>query len=435
MPKIKKKNTTIRNRNDKKITSVNNPSSLAVIDAVPVQNPRNIYSLYTNEFSNLTADNIKYYMECARRGLNFWKSLLFEEIRRKDVHIGGVCQTRKLSIASKNWKINCESDIIKNFVYENIKRINLINLMTDIIEAQIQGVSIFEITLDYSKGKWMLNDVCIIPNHLVVFDDINNEYKFLDITKTDGNMLRTIGYSSLEARVDLSRLPMINISNEKILEVHSLDGNAQNGFSNGCIDSLIWAYFFKSYGIKDYAVYLERFAMPPIIGTYDPFNTDSTTKNNLNNAVKNFGNLFYATFPNTCEIKTPFDANSASNDVYKTFIEYWNEQASIRVIGQTLTTKIGSSGSYASAKVHDTVRKDILAADMLLVKNVMTELIQRIVKLNFCTTETEIEFSFIEERDIDYLKTTSEVYKNLNELGYKIDSKEIKSAFGVNTIS
>lgn len=433
MPKIRKKNTITRVNNSNKNSTGVNPAAMGIVDVIPIQNPRNIYNLYTNEFSNLTADNIKYYMECARRGMNFWKSLLFEEIRRKDAHIGGVCQTRKLTIASKNWRVNCKNESIRKFICDNLKKINLINLMTDIIEAQIQGVSVFEITLDYN-GKWMLNDISIIPNHLVVFDDINNEYKFLDITKIDANMLRTIGYSTLDARVDLSRLPLINIHKEKILEVHSLDGNAQNGFSNGCIDALIWAYFFKSYGIKDYAVYLERFAMPPIIGTYDPFNADSATKNNLANAVKNFGNLFYATFPNTCEIKTPFDVNAASNDVYKTFIEYWNEQTSIRVIGQTLTTKTGSTGSYAAAKIHDTVRKDILAADMLLVKNTMTELLQRIVRLNFGLEDYEIEFSFIEERDMDYLKTASEVYKNLNELGYKIDSNEIKSVFGINSL-
>lgn len=403
---------------------------------IPIQNPRQIYNLYTNEFSQVTSDNVKYYLEAARLGLNFWKSLLFEEIRRKDLHIGGVCQTRKLAIASKSWSIECDEDEeLAGWVCKNFENINVVNLITDIVEAQIQGVSTFEVNYKYGAGgRYELDGVRYIPNHLLLYDDIQDEYKFMDAARADGNVLKAMSIGSFLDRVDLSRIPQVDVIQSKILEVHSFDGNAQNGFQNGCIDSLIWAYFFKSYSIKDWATFLEKFATPSVIGTYDPFSIDERTRAQLNTLVKNFGHMFWAVIPNTTDIKVGSEkqsANSMSNEIYKTFTDYWNEQVSIRVIGQTLTTDIKGKGSFAAAKVHDTVRKDILGADMLLVTDAMNRLIRKIIDINFGSVKHYAKFKFNEDQDIDYLKTASEVYRTLDSMGYRITGDEVKKIFGV----
>ena len=45
-----------------------------------------------------------------------------------------------------------------------------------------------------------------------------------------------------------------------------------------------------------------------------------------------------------------------------------NSEISKAVLGQTLTTEIGSTGSYAAANTHMAVRQDIIDADKNLLR-------------------------------------------------------------------
>jgi len=403
---------------------------------IKVSNPRELYNLYTDDFSNLESSQIKYYFEAARKGLNFWKSLLFEEIKRRDLHIGGVCQTRKISICGKSYSIKFREDTpvpearqkeIIDFVKKSFKNIHFINFLTDCIEAQIQGVSLFEIIYKTAGDKLELKDVRLIPNHIVCYDDENDTYKFLDIARAGAFTLRTESSIASQDRVDLSRLPLIELDSDKLLEVHSLDGNEQNGFLNGAIDGLIWAYLFKNYGLKDFASYVEKFASPSVLGKYDPL-MNPQDRNTLFNAVKNFGKNFFAIIPNGAEIEFPGDQNKGdSSQLFKTFIDYLDSAISVRVLGQDMTTKQGTSGSFAKAKVGDMVRADLALADMLLVKECVNTLIRKLLNLNYEGLEDYPAIVYEEEVDDNYLLIKFKILICLKELGYQPEDKELEN--------
>ena len=361
---------------------------------IKVQNPRNLNSLYTEEFSGLAPGNLKYYMECSRKGINFWKSLLFEEIRRRDLRIGGVCQTRKLAVANKRWQIQgSTNENAVGLVTRNFSNLNLTNLFTDIVESAIQGVSTFEIIYDISRAEEVyIHDILYVPNHLLLFDDINNQYRYLDINKADAMKLRNLGWNTLEDRINISEISLENIEALKILEVHSLDGNAQNGFLNGCIDSLIWAFLFKNYGLKDWSVYIERFATPSVIAKYPPL-MSKTDKEMLMNAVRNFGHLFKAVIPDTAVIEFGSDqTKSQTSDTFERYIDFWNTEISIRVLGQTGTTNKLDKGSYGAIEALEAVRNDIMRADMMIVEGAMNELIKRLCTLNGLDESPKFKF-------------------------------------------
>lgn len=408
------------------------PRSINESYTVSQKNPRNMYSMYTSEFSSLDADKIKFYLESARKGVNFWKSLLFDEIRRRDSHIGAVCQTRKLSVLTSAYEINAEDEKQKQFIEDALKQFNVLNFITDIVESSIQGLSIFEINYDYREGLGTVpTDICLIPNHLVMFDDNANQYKIMNIDQTDYTQIRVVSANSIQDSIDVNQLPQVDLNPLKILEVHSFDGNSNNGLLNGCIDTLIWIYLFKSYGIKDWASYIERYAMPLRVGKYDPM-MGSVEKNTLIDAVKNIAHNSYAVYPNTASIDFVSDTGKGnSSELFGKYTEYWNEQISIRVLGQTLTTKMEGSGSYAAAKVHDNVRKDIMASDLKNVELVMNQLIKRLIDLNFMGVKEYPVFQFTESANLDYQKTKSEIYKNLNDIGITIDRELIAEEFEI----
>lgn len=427
----------------KKITDIETAPEDRRSYSIHIQNPRNLNNLYTTEFSGLDPNKIHYYLNAARKGLNFWKSLLFEEIRRRDLRIGAVCQTRKFGVVNKEWDINydAESSVpeseqkkIRELIDLSIENINFANLISDIVEAQIQGVSTFELLYGLDGSNVVLEEACYIPNYLLLFDDRINEYSYLNYLKTDAFNLRTLGWNTMEDRVNIEPLKIPNVSPEKILEVHSLDGNAQNGFLNGCIDSLIWAYLFKNYGLKDWSAYVERFATPGVIGKYPPL-MNTNDKRTFFDAVRNYGNNYKLTIPEACNISLLDDAGKGTTKLlFENYIDYWDKNISIRVLGQSLTTDIGDTGSRAASETHDHVREDIIVADMILVTQTVNDLIRRISVLNGIAPDKSPRFKFKEVEDVNNKKINSEILVNLKNAGWQVTEETINDKFGLEVV-
>ena len=393
------------------------------------ENPRNVYSLYTTEFSGLNGTNVHYYMECARRNLNFWKSLLFEEIKRRDLRIASVCQTRKLSVANKEWTLDFPDDTVDeniiNIYKDFYSRLNITNLLTDIVEAQIQGVSIFEINWDIVGNYILPSEIKYIQNHLLCYDDINDKYKFLKLDAIDAMKLRSLGWDTITSRMNLDGLTF-EVDERKLLEVHSLDGNEPNGFRNGCVDSLIWAYLFKSYGLKDWAVYVERFATPAVVGKYPPL-MNERDKAMFIQAINNYGRDFKLTIPKDAEIDFPGDSGkSNSSTIFDDYISYWDTKIAERVLGQSLTTQASDRGrgSYALGQVHRQVEEDLQFADMKLCIETMNALNWKVAQIN--NFDKYPLFYFIEQQNLDFMKQLSEIIRNLALSGWQVSQKDIE---------
>lgn len=403
---------------------------------VEIENPRNIWGFYTDELSDLNPDRIKFYLEAARLGVNWWKSSLFEELRRKDLRIGGLCQTRKYAVAKKAWEIAYPDEIAKEddpeqkmiieFMKENVKRTKPASTMANMVEAQLQGVSTFEINYDIFANKIGIKNIRYIQNHILLYDDKDDMYLYMDPAKNDLLILNPLTANTIQDRYDVKQIAIPNIAPAKILEVHALDGNAQNGFQNGCIDSLIWAFYLKNYGLKDFGMYIERLGIPALIAKYDPL-MNGDERSVLYNAIKNWGRLFKLMVPNTANVDLLTDqTKSQTGNLFKDYISYFNDECSIRILGQTLTTSIGDNGSRAAAEVHDTVREDLVEADMTVVTEAYNELIERLGKMNF-PGKLLPEFRFKERANVDYQVKRSSVYKNIKDAGWRVTKETVES--------
>lgn len=405
------------------------------IFSVPVQNPRRIPGLYTEEFSGLTSTNLKIYIEAARKGLNFYKGLLFEEIRKRDLHIGGVCQTRKRAVIGKKYNIVCEWEEGKKLIELMLEKLDFERFTSNLLEAELQGVSLFELDYGVVNGKLIPVKQRRIPNFLYLYDDVEDEYRLLDVTMNDGynlRMLASMASTGYEDRVDLNRLKTVEVAPEKILEVESVDSDNANGFRNGCIDALLWGYFLKNYGLKDYTVYLELFGNPMRVGKYDELGVNDKLMSEFRTAIREMGNLAYAVIPKTFEIAFPGDTNKAGTvNLFDRYLQYIDDAISIRVLGQTLTTKIGNKGSYSAAQVHNAVREDVERSDMKLIEMIMNGLIDRIINMNYSVVPEIPKFEYISEEGIDIKKTKAETIKIVKDAGYNPSREYVERETGV----
>jgi phage gp29-like protein len=130
-------------------------------------------------------------------------------------------------------------------------------------------------------------------------------------------------------------------------------------YGDALLSSLYWPVFFKREGMVAWLKFVERFGTPILVGKV--FNPDSFV------AAMNAGGFETVFGVQPTEDITAMLAGQGGE------LEQMQEQL-IRVIqrvilGQTLTSDIGSSGSYAAAKVHDLVREDKRNADIRLVKS------------------------------------------------------------------
>jgi phage gp29-like protein len=105
----------------------------------------------------------------------------------------------------------------------------------------------------------------------------------------------------------------------------------------------------------------------------------------------------------------------------------------ILMLGQTLTTDVGSSGSRALGDVHANVRSEVLQSVATWVSNIFTnQLIPAIVRLNFGAVPSEdMPYATLEIPVPKDQKATAERIKILTEIGLPMSSKWVYEELGI----
>jgi len=117
---------------------------------------------------------------------------------------------------------------------------------------------------------------------------------------------------------------------------------------------------YKRNNTADWAEFNEVFGKPYPVGRYD--NPD--TAELLNEAFTQAGFDAYIIAPKDAEIdlKTT-NSGTGSGDLFKSHRDAMNEEMSILILGQNLTTKVSGDGSYAATNSHHEVEESIHNSD------------------------------------------------------------------------
>ena len=393
------------------------------------RNVQQLYSNYVREFSSLTAENLIFYLEGARKGINFFKAFLFEEIKRRDLHFGGIIEKRRLNSLHHNWHIvddaaqagSTQVNPMVQFVQDNFKRIQIGQLMCDIVGAQIDGVNVFNIEYEVLNNLFYFKEIETIPNYLLVYD--NGQQNIVDLAKTNASQLRA------QMQTEHPTIPYIAIDPIHLFDVYSFDGTEETGYLSGCIDSLIWAFYFKNYGLKDWSIYLERFALPGVVGKYDPL-MSKPDRESFFKAVQDFGNMYRAIIPNTQSIDLINDSNkTASGDLFERYVNYWDGKSSVRVLGEAATTSVSDGGSYAKMMAGVKISEEKELADMILITYYMNKLIRKLVDINYPSTSFRTgypRFEFVVSKDLISKEKSADVLVKLKLAGYGLELEDAK---------
>ena len=323
-----------------------------------------------------------------------------------DPHVFACTQSRKAGVLSLDWEINRGLDKDQNAedVENLLKKLDIQKLMSDILDATQFGFQPLEIMWKRDKsGHIMPEKVIAKPPEWFCFDDDNN-LKF----RTKENYYGEI------------------VPNKKFLLAQN-NPSYNNPYGERTLSRVFWNVTFKKGGLKFWVVFTEKYGMPHLIGKHPRGSTKEET-NSLADMLEDMVQDAIAVIPDDSSIEIQEASKSSSAEIYEKLIDKMNTEISKAILGQTLTTEIGSTGSYAASNTHMQVRQDIIDSDKKLVEGVINQLIQWIYEINFANAEVPV-FELYEPEDVDL--TLAQRDKILSDTGVKFTKEYFIKNYGL----
>ena len=323
-----------------------------------------------------------------------------------DPHVFACTQSRKAGVLSLDWEINRGLDKDQNAeeIEKLLKRLDLQKIISDILDATQFGFQPLEIIWKRDKsGHIMPERVTAKPPEWFCFDDDNN-LKF----RTKENYYGEI------------------VPDKKFLLAQN-NPSYNNPYGERTLSRVFWNVTFKKGGLKFWVVFTEKYGMPHLIGKHPRGSTKEET-NSLADMLEDMVQDAIAVIPDDSSIEIQEASKSSSAEIYEKLIDKMNTEISKAILGQTLTTEIGSTGSYAASNTHMQVRQDIIDSDKKLVEGVINQLIQWIYEINFANAEVPV-FELYEPEDVDL--TLAQRDKILSDTGVKFTKEYFIKNYGL----
>lgn len=187
-----------------------------------------------------------------------------------------------------------------------------------------------------------------------------------------------------------------------------------------------WAWMFKAFTQRDWAIFVQTYGQPIRIGKYGP-GTSEEEKDTLYHAVVNIAGDCAAIMPNNMQLEFVEAQNiSGSHELYEKRADWLDRQTSKAVLGQTATTD-AVTGGLGSGTEHRQVQEDIETADANLLAGVLNQMLVRpFVDLNFGPQKRYPQISLARPEAED-LKAWTEAAAPWIDLGLEVSETEIRT--------
>lgn len=133
--------------------------------------------------------------------------------------------------------------------------------------------------------------------------------------------------------------------------------------------------------------FAQVFGQPLRWATYDP-GAAANIKNDIADMLENMGSAAWGAFPAGTQVEFKEAGKSGADNPQSYFIQVADKLCDITILGQTLTTEVGDSGSRALGEVHEDVLRSRLQDVCDWAADVMNEqLITALCELNYGNTD------------------------------------------------
>ncbi|MGN6777582.1 DUF935 domain-containing protein [Rhizobium sp.] len=289
---------------------------------------------------------------------------LAEDIEERDPHYLAQLATRKRSVAQLPISVKAASDspehqkhaqFLRDWIDEGILRSSLF----DMLDAIGKGVSVLEIDWKYHNGHTCPRALTWRTQRWFTFD------------RTDGE--------TLLLRDNAGNLPL---APHKFI-IHRSKAKSGLTVRSNIARVAVWCWMFKSFTVKDWAIFCQNYGQPIRIGKYGRGATEKE-KDVLWRAVSGIAGDCAAIIPREMIIEFQEVASKGtSTDMYEHRADWLDRQVSKLVLGQTTTTD-AVAGGHAVSQEHRLVQEDIERSDALDGSDTLNmQLVPNLIAFNF----------------------------------------------------
>lgn len=293
--------------------------------------------------------------------------------------VGTCVDSRKAGTTKKLWSLEKEQTSSQNLeFYTNLfkKQLKVHELIKDVLDAPLYGYVVFEITWKKQDGYLIPAKIEAKPQEWFEYDTENRMY-----------------FKSKQGNLYLDDYPY------KFIVVRN-NPTFKNPYGQALLSRCFWMVAFINGGMEFWVKFTEKYGMPFLFGRYDR-SMSATEREELLEALVAMAQDAIGVIPDNGRIEfAESSSKGASVDVYERLIQKCENNIAKSILGQTLTTDVGSSGSYAAANTHNQVRGDLIDSDTRLCEEFFNTLISFINAVNFVEEETPC-MSLYEEDDVD----------------------------------
>lgn len=337
---------------------------------------------------------------------------LAETIEERDLHYVGVLGTRRRSVSQIDVTVEAASD-----KPEDVARAEMVRKWLDrdelaeeefhILDCIGKGLSFTEIIWDTSEGQW--NPVRLERRDPRWFGVDRLDLTTPTMVDAYGQHLPLEPFKFIAAQIAAkSGLPL------------------RSGLSR----IAMWAYMFKKFTERDWAVFTQTYGQPLRVGKWGA-GASEADKETLFRAVANIAGDCAAIIPASMEIEfIETGAVGATGQLYKERADWLDQQISKCVLGQTATTD-AVTGGLGSGKEHREVQQDIERADAKALAAILNrDLIRPWMQLEFgpLTAYPRLVIARPETVDIERL---SKALGPMVDRGLRVSAKEVREKFGL----
>jgi phage gp29-like protein len=314
------------------------------------------------------------------------------------------------AIAKANLVRECFDDMTPNLPFQEH---DFKETVEDIVEAIPTGFVISEVYWEYKKGKIGPRCTRRIPARYY-------RYPY----QTDATDRLMLNPSGTLGGTDLYDFPPY-----KFLTCIKQTSVAHPVFSAMMRCLAAW-WVASRFGLEWFMNYSQLFGIPFRKATYQV--GDNLVYNRLVQMMKQAGSASWGVFPEGTEVEILSAPSTSGNMPQERLLELADKVCDILLLGQTLTTEVGVSGSRALGGVHKEVLDEIIESSALWAAKILnTQLIPGIVRFNFGSKEP-LELPTLDpviKNPIDLLQTAHAFQilfgKGPGQMGIPVKKEEI----------
>ena len=295
---------------------------------------------------------------------------------KNDPHLWACIQSRKAGVVSKKYRLEQGQSSKEVFDFVNLcfANIDIDKLIKQILDAILFGFQPIEIVwkevLFNGDMLYAIDKLESRPQEYFIFDG-NSNLRYISISVPNGK-----------------KMPKYKC----LLVQHEADYD--NPYGQSLLSKCYWSCTFKNSAIRFWVNFIERFGNPVVIATTENL-LSKTEQEELLDSLSGMMESNTIIASGNISVQIHDNAKQGNVQLYKELIDICNAEISKVVLSQTLTTQI-QQGSYAASKTHLEIRKEIIEADMSLVKHSINVLMSYICGLNFGKVAVPI-FDYLEE--------------------------------------